>query len=258
MPKSIFVSHISEEREIAALIKRAMTEAFGPVAVFTSSDVGSVGAGENWLNAIKKALARSAAIIVLCSQESIVRPWVQFELGAAWMLKKRIIPICHSGLRTEHLSIPLSLFEAVELGTESGLRKLYGGVVKALKVKAERVPADMQELLRETRALQRDLGVHQFEMYIDILIPRDDQRAAPGATSSAPPTSAPIRAGWTSCTNVFAGPVGTNISTPCRLSTTQGVADPSSRSWRRCSCSRTARAVSTCISWRRWSRRSWR
>ena len=95
--RSLFISHISEERDIAALLKTMMQEDFRDViACFTSSDIGCIGAGENWLTAIEHAMSEAKAVIVLCSKASVHRPWVQFEVGAAWMKGVPIIPVCHS------------------------------------------------------------------------------------------------------------------------------------------------------------------
>ena len=82
--KSLFISHISEEAEVAGLLKGMLQKDFGGVVTcFASSDIGCIGAGENWLVAIERAMDRAKAVIVLCSKASMRRPWVQFEIGAA-------------------------------------------------------------------------------------------------------------------------------------------------------------------------------
>ena len=94
---TLFVSHITIEAPIAAVLKKIIAEDFiGIVDLFTSSDVTSIQGGEKWLDTIRAAIAESAAVLVLCSESSINRPWVQFEIGAAWATGKRIIPICQA------------------------------------------------------------------------------------------------------------------------------------------------------------------
>src|SRR3954451_6451434 len=57
MPIKLFVSHISEEGDIAALLKQTMQKDFiGLVEFFTSSDIGSISAGEDWLSAVQHAM----------------------------------------------------------------------------------------------------------------------------------------------------------------------------------------------------------
>ena len=41
---------------------------------------GGIGAGKDWLKAVEDALAKSKAVLVLCSKASVHRPWVQFEV----------------------------------------------------------------------------------------------------------------------------------------------------------------------------------
>jgi hypothetical protein len=50
---------------------------------------------------------------------------VNFELGAAWMLNKRIIPACHGGLAPGDLKVPLSSLHAITLTSADDLRTLY-------------------------------------------------------------------------------------------------------------------------------------
>lgn len=48
-PKMLFLSHITEEKELAAIIKSAIEEEFGGfVEVFVSSDGISIPAGSNF------------------------------------------------------------------------------------------------------------------------------------------------------------------------------------------------------------------
>jgi TIR domain len=76
MKKHLFVSHISEERKIAERMKEALSRDFlGLVDVFVSSDTESIAAGEEWLRSVEKALLDCTIFVILCSPESIRRPW---------------------------------------------------------------------------------------------------------------------------------------------------------------------------------------
>jgi hypothetical protein len=181
-PTRLFVSHISEESEIAALLKQTIEEDFlDLVKLFQSSDIGSIVAGDDWLAAVQQALQDAAAVIVLCSHSSIHRPWVQFELGAAWSRQVPIIPICHSGLKAADLPMPLSRKEAVELAAPDGFARLYQAIAKIIDLK--RIPElgnlpDLQKRFCELAQRFQQAGVQQFERYIDIVIP------APGRLDS--------------------------------------------------------------------------
>ncbi len=175
-PTRLFVSHISEEAEVAALIKKMMQEDFlGLVEFFTSSDVGSIDGGDNWLSAVQRAMDEAAAVVVLCSKASVQRPWVQFEIGAAWMKRVPIIPICHSGMQVGELPIPLSLYQGGELGTERGLEVLYQGVSRALNTRHAPRLNDLPARLKQIEVVEENFRgpkVQQFERFIDIVLPR--------------------------------------------------------------------------------------
>jgi len=174
-PTRLFVSHISEEAEIAALLKQTIEEDFlDLVKLFQSSDIGSIVAGDDWLSAVQQALQDAAAVIVLCSHASLQRPWVQFELGAAWSRQVPIIPICHSALRAAELPMPLSRKEAVELAAPDGFARLYQAIASIIGLKRIPVPGNLPELQQRFKQLAQrfqQAGVQQFERYIDIIIP---------------------------------------------------------------------------------------
>ncbi|MFL6551319.1 MAG: toll/interleukin-1 receptor domain-containing protein [Povalibacter sp.] len=183
MPIKLFVSHISEEGDIAALLKQTMQKDFiGLVEFFTSSDIGSISAGEDWLSAVQHAMNEATAVLVLCSKASVLRPWVQFELGAAWMKEVPIIPICHSGLLVAELQMPLSLKQGIQLGTEKGVRRLYDAVGTLLKLPQPPEPRDLPGFLKEIARLAGTFeagGVQQYERHIDIVIPAPGQLPEP-------------------------------------------------------------------------------
>lgn len=180
----LFVSHISEEKDVAIFLQKMMETDFpNSVEFFTSSDVGTIELGSNWLDAIKAAMQRADAVIVLCSKTSVRRPWVQFEVGAAWMKGLPIIPVCHSGMRFDDLETPLKDYEGFELATEEGLEALYDMVARRLKIDETPVPSPVSlQRLREIIDMPSD-AVVQFEHYFDITVPapgRLDTPTLPG------------------------------------------------------------------------------
>ncbi len=176
-PARIFVSHITDEAEVAALLKESIEEDFaGAVELFASSDVGAINTSDDWLDAVQRAMAEAVAVVVLCSKSSVHRPWVQFEVGAAWMKEIPIIPVCHSGLRLIDLDEPLSRLQGLELGTEAGIKRLYLAVSSLLGLTKPRGPKDAAGLLERIHALEEQLGsirTEQYERYLDITVPAE-------------------------------------------------------------------------------------
>jgi hypothetical protein len=130
--QKIFISFASQERELALQLKKLIEEKFkSQVKVFVSDT--TITAGEIWENEIKDNIKDATLVLVLCSQLSIQRQWVNFECGAAAFREVPIIPLCHSGLRWNDL-IPFAGWQEVEAIDVHG-PGFFGKVVKAVDAK---------------------------------------------------------------------------------------------------------------------------
>lgn len=145
MPKPIiFVSHTAKEKELAVLLKQEIIKDFlGAVDLFVSSDGKSIQAGNDWLQQVKESLNQSKLELILCSKESVGRPWVNFEAGAGWIRGIPIIPVCHSGLHPNDLPIPLTLMNGVVASEADSLQALYERVAKLLDMQVPNVNFDV-------------------------------------------------------------------------------------------------------------------
>ena len=95
--KRVFISHISSETQLAQSLKQRLDRDFlGLLDIFVSSDQKTIQAGQKWLEEVDKALRSADLQVVLCSKESVGRPWVNFEAGAVWL---RGIPVIPSATR---------------------------------------------------------------------------------------------------------------------------------------------------------------
>lgn len=113
---NIFISFIHEEAEYAELVQQFIARILGEeVKPFMSSDKVQVYAGEKWLDRIMGELAEAKVVLLMLSDESVKRPWVNFEAGAAWTRNINIIPICFGELYKEDLPKPYSSLQAVGL-----------------------------------------------------------------------------------------------------------------------------------------------
>jgi TIR domain len=125
MSEPAFISHVSEEAEVAIHLKNVLQDDFlRLLKVFVSSDGESISTGKDWLQSIDAALRQSKLVMILCSPTSIRRPWIFFEAGAAWIQQIPLIPLCHAGLTPSDLPMPLSTRMAVSLAHAEGLRRL--------------------------------------------------------------------------------------------------------------------------------------
>jgi TIR domain len=151
--KQVFISHISAETEIAKRLKQRLDNDFlGMLEIFVSSDRETIRAGEKWLDQVNRALKAADAEVVLCSKESVGRPWVNFEAGAAWLRGIPVIPVCHSGLSLVDLPVPLNMLQGIECSSPDGLHKLYDAMAAVLGVKTPAV--DFQAMAADMRQLE--------------------------------------------------------------------------------------------------------
>jgi hypothetical protein len=115
--QGIFISHIGEEREIAFVLKKWLKLAFGDdLKVFISSDYESIRSGADWLVQIIDTVKNSRVVIVLCSSDSITRPWINYEAGLGdgtdWDVSEvgstYVVPTVVRGLPKGAIDPPLS------------------------------------------------------------------------------------------------------------------------------------------------------
>jgi hypothetical protein len=134
--KGIFISHIHEEAKLGGRIKFWATDAFAGSAVtaFLSSDDKDLPAGRKWLEVIERQVSEAGVMVSVLSPTSLARPWVNIELGAAWINHVPVIPLCHSGLTIAKLPRPFGDFNAIELTQDNAASRLIDGIADALQL----------------------------------------------------------------------------------------------------------------------------
>ena len=127
----IFISHISEEKSLALVLKDWLESTFlGQCKVFVSSDPDDIPAGTKWLDKINNALDDSKLLVILYSPQSKLRPWINFEAGCGWTKNIPIMPICHSGLKAGEIGAPISSFQGLEIESKDFARNFFGAIAK--------------------------------------------------------------------------------------------------------------------------------
>jgi len=113
----VFISFIHEEEPYASCIQTFLQSALGfQVKAFLSADKWTIYAGELWLDRIVRELREAKVVIAMLSPESVKRPWVNFESGAAYIKEDcNLIPVCFNGLPKGELPHPYSSLQAVDL-----------------------------------------------------------------------------------------------------------------------------------------------
>jgi hypothetical protein len=89
--KRVFISHSSEDKELAFLFKDYILEGiFHFQDIFCSSD-GCIYCGEEWLPFIHKKLDESEFVVFIVTENFKNSYFCMNELGAAWLTKKRML-----------------------------------------------------------------------------------------------------------------------------------------------------------------------
>jgi hypothetical protein len=129
----VFISHITEEREVALALKKVVEAAFiNMMDVFVSSDPRSIHLGQEWLQKIKFALSNCAVEIIIASPQSVKRPWINFEAGSGWIRTVPVIPLCHSGMEPSKLPFPLKALQGATATKEEELNLILPVLAEAL------------------------------------------------------------------------------------------------------------------------------
>lgn len=93
--KKIFLSHSSKDREQVDLFKDLLeTIGIHPTQIFYSSGSGyGIPLGENLFNYLRAELSQESLVIFLYSEEFFKSAVCMCEMGAAWILTKKHIPV---------------------------------------------------------------------------------------------------------------------------------------------------------------------
>ena len=196
----VFISHITEEKEIAKALKCLVESTFlDMMDVFVSSDPTSIKLGRKWLDEITHALKTCAVEIILSSPESVIQPWINFEGGSGWIRDIPVIPLCHSGMVPAKLPAPLSALQAATATEESGLKLIFPVLAEAIGCSLpdvnytpfietvqefERDSREFQQLTQKTPIVATDgLSQHELATFVEIA----EQTTAPGETVAITP-----------------------------------------------------------------------
>ena len=131
----IFISHINENREIAEKLKEFFEKTFHKkIDVFISSDPESISLSQDWYEKIKEGIKNCNLMIILCTPDSIKRPWINFEAGAAAILDKNVGPICFQGLTVSKLTAPLNASrpQAIDSMDEIHFKKHFDKLLESI------------------------------------------------------------------------------------------------------------------------------
>lgn len=174
--KLVFLSHITEEKDLAKIIKDAIEDEFaGFVNVFVSSDGETIKAGQNFLKVIEEGLVDCIAAIYLISPVSVQRSWISFELGAVWIrnaISQRneqveipALPFCHSGMTFRDLPQPICNLNAIEANLAPKLEFAFKSLQAAVGGRG-RLKTDFNALATQIAEFESRYMLHDWVLRV--------------------------------------------------------------------------------------------
>ena len=127
IPKEVFLSHSSENRDAASDLAEVLRVHGVPVWYSTTNIRGA----QQWHDEIGRALRRCDWFLILLSRAAVVSPWVKRELMYALnhsQYEDHILPVIIEQCAHESLSWTLEGFQMVKLfnNNDEELRELLG------------------------------------------------------------------------------------------------------------------------------------
>jgi hypothetical protein len=112
----VFVSHATADKWLATVLCEKIEE----TGAKTFRDDRDIDGGDDIPDAIRQQIVHCNEMVVLLTPESVNRPWVLFEVGAAWGRRRnsRIIAVlCHvqvdsiPGMIASKKAVPINQFD---------------------------------------------------------------------------------------------------------------------------------------------------
>jgi hypothetical protein len=145
----IFISHINEDKTLAAELKKVLQAIFPGVPVFVSSDYESISSGDDWLIRILTALKSSDVVVTLCHETSIARPWINFEAGVGEGVDALVIPLAVRNFERGKILFPLARKQARVAEDQRDFEALLRDIGQKLNKDAS--PRDLKDFMATIR-----------------------------------------------------------------------------------------------------------
>lgn len=137
----LFISHSSNDREIASLLVDVLRSALNlPAEAIrcTSVDGHRLAGGESTDPALRREIRECEGFIGLISKASIESAYVLFELGARWGVERHLLPLLSADADATLLRGPLSGVNALRCSSAADLHQMITELADLLSLPAEK------------------------------------------------------------------------------------------------------------------------
>lgn len=133
----IFISHAAANSRLARALAAAVGGSQTDVRAFLSSRPGDIDADHQWMSDVEAALRSADAFVIVLTPESVLRPWVNFEAGAAWFARRRLVLVRIQALQPHEIPSPLSSRQIYALDKPDELAAIFDNLGLPLAGAAE-------------------------------------------------------------------------------------------------------------------------
>jgi len=162
---SVFISHISEEKEVALKLQALIRTVFGNAfPVFVSSDPMSLGGGKEWYHHILRNLAEARIVLILLSPDSADREWINFEAGFGQGRGSQVIPIASRGLSFDGLNYPLKGLQGYYFQQRTDI---LNEISKGMGVDIDTTKVDVAAAWEEINEIQIELPARKLALEME-------------------------------------------------------------------------------------------
>jgi hypothetical protein len=123
--KMLFLSHAEVDRDLAALLEETVYLSVPGTQVFRASRVGQIAGGREWFDVVTHHLKESALYVILLSGNSVEKPWLSFETGAAWYTQRPLKPVLAPGFTPREVPEPLRFLQLLSLSDTGEAAQLF-------------------------------------------------------------------------------------------------------------------------------------
>ena len=156
----IFVSHAHEDHQVAQALVTALNMGAGVEIKeirCTSFAPAGLGAGSQIANDLRKDIRSCKYFMPLITKNVPGSEFVLFEIGAAWVLNKKLFPVVHRMKPGQQIPSVLSGLLYTNLGREDDVVKLLSTLTADIfhaadQIKAPQILAAARSLLRDVRS----------------------------------------------------------------------------------------------------------
>ena len=140
MSKPVFISHAVANKVLADRLVDLLETGVGiPDSDIFCSSLENMGipSGTNFIDFIRKQISEPWVVILLLSEEYFHSHFCLCELGAAWVLSHRIVPLLSPPLEFKDVKAVLTGVQVLKIDDGAGLNQMQEDLIKALGIKGK-------------------------------------------------------------------------------------------------------------------------